>query len=204
MHQDREVVRRLLAGDEAMFRSVFDGYFPRLYRFVLPQVGGDGEEARDIVQQSFCKAFEKLESYRGEASLYGWILQICRNALIDRARRTAVRPRRIEIDTSDEALTSICDALKAPVDEQPDHRSARLELLQLIQATLDYLPSHYGSVLEWKYIEENTVNEIADKLDIGAKAAESLLTRARAAFREAIVSISQSADLLPYGIAPKE
>lgn len=204
MHEDRELVSRLLAGDEATFRAVFDGYFPRLYRFVIPQVGGDAEEARDIVQQAFCRAFEKLASYRGEASLYGWILQICRNALIDRARRAAVRPQRIAIDAGDAALESICEALRAPEHEQPDHRTARIELLQLIQATLDYLPSHYGSVLEWKYIEENSVSEIAARLDIGPKAAESLLTRARDAFREAICAIGQSAELLPHGITPQD
>ena len=204
MHEDREIVSRLLAGDEATFRAVFDGYFPRLYRFVMPHVGGNGEDARDVVQQAFCKAFEKLDTYRGEASLYGWILQICRNTLIDNARRVAVRPQRIAIDTSDDALESICAALSAPEHEQPDHRSARIELLQLIQATLDYLPSHYGSVLEWKYIEEDSVRDIAARLDIGPKAAESLLTRARAAFREAIVAISDSADLLPYRLEPKD
>jgi RNA polymerase sigma-70 factor (ECF subfamily) len=197
MHDDLAVAKRLLAGDEATFRAVFDGYFPRLYRFAMTRVGGDGEEARDIVQQAFCKAFEKLDSYRGEASLYGWILQICRNALIDRARRQSARPRPLVLGDGDDALEAIVEAVRAPEDEQPEHRAARIELLQVIQATLDYLPSHYGNVLEWKYIEEHSVDEIAKRLDIAPKAAESLLTRARRAFREAIVVIGDSADLLP-------
>lgn len=202
MHEDLAIARKLLDGDEATFRSVFDGYFPRLYRFAVPRVGGDTEEARDIVQQAFCKAFERLDSYRGEASLYGWMLQICRNALVDRARRLAVRPRQLKLDDSDDSLQSIVEAIRAPDDEEPEHRASRLDLLQVIQATLDYLPSHYGSVLEWKYIEENSVDEIARKLDIAPKAAESLLTRARKAFREALVALDDSADLLPIDIGP--
>jgi RNA polymerase sigma-70 factor (ECF subfamily) len=196
MHEDLAVAKKLLAGDEATFRAVFDGYFPRLYRFAMPRVGGDGEEARDIVQQAFCKAFEKLDSYRGEASLYGWILQICRNTLIDRARRQSVRPRALALGDGDDALEAIAELISAPEAEQPEQRAARAELLQVIQATLDYLPSHYGNVLEWKYIEENSVDEIARRLEIGPKAAESLLTRARRAFRDAIVVIGDSADLL--------
>jgi RNA polymerase sigma-70 factor (ECF subfamily) len=86
--------------------------------------------------------------------------------------------------------------------EQPDHELARLNLLQLIQSTLDYLPDHYGNILEWKYVEELSVNEIAEQLAIGPKAAESLLTRARNAFKEAIVTISDSADLLPNELQP--
>ena len=202
MHDDLAIAKQLLDGDEASFRAVFDGYFPRLYRFAIAHVGGDAEEARDIVQQSFCRAFERLDSYRGEASLYGWILQICRNALIDRARRRSVRPQHLKISETDDALETIVDAIRAPEDEQPEHRIARLELLHIIQATLDYLPSHYGNVLEWKYIEDNSVAEIAARLEIAPKAAESLLTRARKAFREAIVALDASADLLPLDLRP--
>lgn len=197
MHEDLALARKLLDGDEATFRAVFDEFFPRLYRFAVPRVGGDGEEARDIVQQTFCKAFERLDSYRGEASFYAWLCQICRNALIDRARRRSVRPQHLQLDPGEDALEVIVNAIRAPADEEPEHRAVRLDLLQVIQATLDYLPSHYGSVLEWKYIEDNSVNEIAERLDIAPKAAESLLTRARKAFREAIVVINDSADLLP-------
>jgi RNA polymerase sigma-70 factor (ECF subfamily) len=200
MHEDLAIVRKLLDGDEQMFKAVFDGYFPRLYRFVVPRVGGNADEARDIVQHAFCKAVERLDSYRGEASLYGWMLQICRNTLIDRVRRDASRPQHFSLGDNDNALESIVEALRAPENEQPDHRAARLDLLRIIEATLDYLPSHYGDVLEWKYVEGSTVNEIAARLNLAPKAAESLLTRARSAFREAIVTIQDSADLLPFEI----
>ena len=200
MHEDRLVARKLLNGDEKTFRDVFDGFFPRLYRFALVRVNGDREEARDIVQQTFCQAFERLDSYRGEASLYGWMVQICRNLLIDRSRRLRVRPRQVVLDDQDDVIQSIVEALRAPAEEEPERQVARLALLDLIQATLDYLPSHYGNVLEWKYVEERSVREIAERLDIGPKAAESLLTRARNAFKEAIVTINDSADLLPQGL----
>lgn len=196
MHEDLLIVKRLLDGDERMFRAFFDEYFPRMYRYVLPRVGGNNDEARDIVQQAFCKALERLNSYRGEASLYGWMLSICRNTLIDRVRRDSVRPQHLSIG-SDDALESIVEALRAPENEQPEQRAARLDLLSVITVTLDYLPSHYVDVLEWKYIEGESVNEIARRLEVAPKAAESLLTRARSAFREAIMTIHESADLLP-------
>lgn len=197
MHEDQAIVRKLLDGDERMFKAVFDGYFPRLYRFVMPRVSGDHEEARDIVQQAFCKAIERLDSYRGEASLYGWMLQICRNTLIDRVRSESRRPTYQALSNSDDTLESIVEALRVPEHEQPDHRAAREDLVHVIEAVLDYLPSHYGDVLEWKYVEGHSVKEIAAKLDLGPKATESLLTRARAAFREAMKALHDSADLVP-------
>jgi RNA polymerase sigma-70 factor, ECF subfamily len=57
-----------------------------------------------------------------------------------------------------------------------------------VQAILDRLPARYGDALEWKYVEGLSVMEIAERLGVGAKAAESLLTRARTAFRDAYTS----------------
>jgi RNA polymerase sigma-70 factor (ECF subfamily) len=194
---DRLTAKRLLNGDEAAFREVFDAFFPRLYRYALARVDGDGDEARDIVQLTFCKAFERLDSYRGEASLYAWMCQICRNNLIDRARKRSAETRRLVPLDADDTIQAIVEAVRAPENEEPEHELMRMSLLRLIQTTLDYLPAHYGNALEWKYIEGLSVDQIAMRLAIAPKAAESLLTRARNAFREAILGINESADLLP-------
>ena len=196
-HTDKATAKRLLAGDESAFKQVFDDYFPRLYRYALARLDGDQEEAREMVQQTFCKAFERLDSYRGEASLYGWMCRICRNAIIDAARKRKKEIHELPHHDLDLSVQDILDALHAPASDQPEHEAARMNLKVLIGSALDHLPPRYGDVLEWKYVEELSVVEIADRLSIGPKAAESLLTRARNAFREAIVTISESVDLLP-------
>jgi DNA-directed RNA polymerase specialized sigma24 family protein len=58
-----------------------------------------------------------------------------------------------------------------------------------VHLVLDALPAHYANALEWKYLEELSVAEIAGRLGLGEKAAESLLTRARAAFRDAFTTL---------------
>ena len=67
---------------------------------------------------------------------------------------------------------------------------AREELSRLVQVVLDQLPPHYGNALEWKYLEGAPVKEIAERLQISAKAAESVLTRAREAFRDAFAAVA--------------
>ena len=74
--------------------------------------------------------------------------------------------------------------LAALATDDPDLELQRRELSTFVQLTLDHLPGRYGDVLEWKYLQEMSVDEIAERLGVGYKAAESLLTRARAAFRE--------------------
>jgi RNA polymerase sigma factor (sigma-70 family) len=69
-------------------------------------------------------------------------------------------------------------------DEHPEGALVRKEEANRVHAALDLLPSHYARALEWKYLERASVEEIAARLRLGAKAAESLLSRARRAFRE--------------------
>lgn len=199
-HSDLSIAKRLLAGDELAFRELFDGSFPKLYRFALARLNGNIDEATDVVQQTFCKAFEHLDSYRGEASLYGWMCQICRNVITDLARRRQREQVYVSLLEDDAAIQGILESLSAPDADEPEHQATRSDVTRLIQATLDCLPGHYGDVLEWKYVDGLSVKEIAERLAIGPKAAESMLTRARVAFREAVKTINGSADVFAISV----
>lgn len=196
VHVDRALVRRILQGDAEAFRGVFDSFFPRLYRFALARLDNDADAAGEVVQQTFCKAIERLHTYRGEAALYTWFCQVCRNTIIDyrRARGRAARTVPLLEDQPD--VRAILETLAAPASERPEAQAWRQDVCRLVQATVDALPDHYGEVLEWKYIDGLSVEDIAAQLNIGVKAAESLLARARNAFKRAITALAPSADVL--------
>jgi len=193
VHVDRAVARRILGGDEGAFQDLFDRFFPRLYRFVLARIGHDPDMARDIVQQTFCNAIGQLDRYRGEAALYTWFCQICRNVLADHFRSKA-RAGRVTLLEDHPNARAILESLAAPVSDEPETGVWREQVHRIVEATLDSLPGRYGEVLQWKYIDGLSVVEIAARLDVGAKAAESLLTRAREAFRDAIVELFGAAE----------
>ena len=189
VHVDRALARRILGGDEAAFRDLFDRFFPRLYRFALARVGGDPDTAQDIVQQTFCNAIERLHSYRGEAALYTWFCQICRNVVMDHYRSKGRGAARVVLLEDQPNARAILESLAAPATDQPDAGAWREQVHRIVEVTLDALPGRYGDVLEWKYIDGLSVKEIANRLDLGSKAAESLLTRARESFRDAIAGM---------------
>ena len=189
VHQDRALARRILGGDEAAFRDLFDRFFPRLYRFALARVPRDPEAARDIVQQTFCQAIERLDSYRGEAALYTWFCQICRNAVADHYRRHSRSAGRVVLLEDLPDARAILESFAAPEADEPETGAMREQVHRLVEATLDALPGRYGEALEWKYIDGLSVREIAERMSLGEKATESLLTRARESFREAIAGI---------------
>lgn len=182
VHMDKALARRILAGDEQAFRAMFDRFFPRLYRYALARLDGDGEAAEDVVQETFRKAIERLDSYRGEAALYAWFCRICRNTLLDYCRSRRRQPVTVTLIEDHGEIRSALDFIAAPVLQQPTSEAAHRDLRRLVQATLDALPQRYGDVLEWKYVEGLSVKEIAARLEASPKAAESLLTRARNAF----------------------
>ncbi len=196
VHVDRAEARRILGGDEAAFRELFDRFFPRLYRFALARLDGDADTARDIVQQTFCNAIERLDGYRGEAALYTWFCQICRNVLADHFRRKGPGSQRIVLLEDQPNARAILDGLAAPAADEPETGAWRLQVRRLVEATLDALPGNYGDVLEWKYLDGEPVAVIAQRLGIGPKAAESQLQRAREAFRVAMEDLSSASDEL--------
>ena len=189
VHVDRALARRILGGDEAAFRDLFDRFFPRLYRFALARVPRDPEAARDIVQQTFCQAIERLDTYRGEAALYTWFCQICRNAVADHYRRISRSAGRVVLLEDQPDARAILESFAAPEADEPETGAMREQVHRLVEATLDALPGRYGEALEWKYIDGLSVREIAGRLSLGEKATESLLTRARESFREAIAGV---------------
>ncbi|MGH8495811.1 MAG: RNA polymerase sigma factor [Gammaproteobacteria bacterium] len=181
---DRELVRRLKAGDEAAFDAFFEVYFPRLYRFTVIRMGDDPDAARDVVQQALCKAIRGIGTWRGEASLFTWMCQICRNELAGYFRKLGRDREHVVLLEDHPEIRAALESTEAPPAGDPLAGFRRAELARLVQATLDHLPHRYGDALEWKYIEGLTVEEIAARLGTTATGAQSLLARARRAFRE--------------------
>jgi RNA polymerase sigma-70 factor (ECF subfamily) len=181
--EDRELVRRMLAGEEEAFGVFFEGHFARLYRFALARLDRDDDAAEDIVQSTLCKAIKELASYRGEAALFTWLCTFCRHEISAYYRRYRRHRPESLIEDSPEIRAAL-ESLAAAAESSAEGEIQREQVARLVQVALDSLPASYGDALEWKYIQGMSVRQVAERMEIGLKAAESLLTRAREAFRE--------------------
>lgn len=185
---DRALARRVASGDEEAFNQFFREYFPRLFRFTMARTDGDDILAEEIVQRTMCKVVRKIGSYRGEALLFSWLCQICRNETTELYRKSGY-PGRNVVPIEDNpavraALESMADDLAGPEKQKADD-----ELARFVHITLEHLPVRYSTALEMKYISGMSVDEIGKTLQISTKAAESVLSRARAAFKEGFRSM---------------
>jgi len=165
--RDRPLAERVLAGDEAAFRSLYRRHTPRLFQLALRMLAGDEAEAEDVVQDTWIKAVEKLETFRWESELSTWLHAIALNVSREALRRRGNR-REVEWPEDDEPAA-------APLLE-------RLEPVDLERA-IAALPSGYRTVLVLHDVEGHTHEAIAEQLGVTPGTTKSQLFRARRAVR---------------------
>jgi RNA polymerase sigma-70 factor (ECF subfamily) len=169
-----ELVRALRRGDKAALAAFCAIYLDPVYGFIYYRVASDRQSAEDIAQETFLAAFEALERYDGRATLTTWLCGIARHKVGDHYRR------RQRLEQARLALERLPD-----LAAEPTERLEREELRERVLATLHNLPPHYQQVLTLKYLDRLSGRQLADHLGLSEDAAESLLARARGAFRRA-------------------
>jgi RNA polymerase sigma-70 factor (ECF subfamily) len=183
---DRRLVRQMRRGDEAAFTTFFDAYYPRLYRFALTRVGRE-DAAEEIAQAATVIGIRKIGTWRGDAALFTWLCTICRHEVSAYHRRN--NHPEVNVFEDDPETRAKLEALSGTGDT-PLQSLERQDLARLVQLTLDYLPARYGDVLELKYIQGFSMQQIAERIGVTPKAVEGLLTRAREAFREGYAALT--------------
>ena len=187
--EDRKLAKRLVKGDERAFDFFVDEYYPRLYRFAYPRIGRDADAAQDVVQNTFTNVIRKIGSYRGEAALFTWLCSFCRYEIAAHWRQKGKREPEVELIEDSSHARAALESLGASLEGTAD-LFEREELARTVWAVLDHLPVRYGNALQWKYIQGFSVREIASRLGASPKAAESLFTRARQAFRDGFAAVA--------------
>ena len=172
---DSDLIESVQAGDETALDTIYRRYLPTVWRYAFAQLSGDFAAAEDIVSETFLAAVRQVVHLKpGGGSLGAWLVAIARHKIMD------LRRRRGRTHTGGQEI------------EMPDPRPAAnpLDPLQAaetraaVAAAMDRLPDDERQVLEWKYIEDLSVREIAHRLGRTEKAVESSLYRARNTLRQ--------------------
>jgi RNA polymerase sigma-70 factor (ECF subfamily) len=169
--RERAIRDAVLAGDTAAWRAWYDEHFDRLAAYVRWRCGGLADLSDDVTQEAWLTAVRRLRTFdpaRGPFS--AWLCGIASNAA-----RNALRGRR-RFRKRSRPLTRV----DPPASADPGER----EKAERVAAALAALPDHYEAVLRAKYLDRQTVEQIAAGRGDTPKAVESLLSRARHAFRE--------------------
>jgi RNA polymerase sigma-70 factor (ECF subfamily) len=180
---DRALVKRMLAGEHRAFRAFFDANAPRLAAFAARRSSLAPATIEDIVQNTLIKAIRSLPGFRGEAAMFTWLCEICRHELVNLQRKPQSRLDHVSIEHLAQGPETLLE-LRAQDDADPVQELELREHRSAVARTLNGLPERYSRALEWKYGDGFSVEEIARMLDVTTIAAQSLLARARLAFRD--------------------
>jgi RNA polymerase sigma factor (sigma-70 family) len=182
---DAALVGQVQHGDRQAFRHVMRRSNQRLFR-VARGVVNDDAEAEDIVQEAYVHAYEKIGSFRGDASLLTWLTRIVLNEAYGRLRKR--RPT-VDIDEIETAQSNDGRVVAFPSkfgSEDPAASAARDQIRRLVEHAIDKLPEPFRIVFVMREIEECTVDETAASLDLRPETVKTRLYRARRLLRAAL------------------
>ena len=180
---DTQLVALVRQGQGAAFAQIMRRNNRRLFRLVRALVGNDFE-AEEVVQETYVRAFAALGGWRGEAGLSTWLSRIALNealTLIQRRRDTVAFDAAAEVPAKD--AVGAFDHLLHP---SPEAEAARAEIRRLLEQAIDKLPTAFRAVFMLRAIEQLSVEETAEALDITSETVRTRFFRARRLLRQAL------------------
>jgi RNA polymerase sigma-70 factor (ECF subfamily) len=182
--EDRQWVRRAQAGDNEAFSRLVEKYQKRVY-FLAYGMLGNQEDALDISQEAFLKAFRHLKGFRGGSDFYTWLYRIAYNLVIDFVRKEG-RKKNVEYDdTYVPPVEESSHALRSSYSH-PGKELAQQELSRVIMNAIQSLPEQQRAVIVLREIEGLSYDEIARALDIRKGTVMSRLHYARQRLQEVL------------------
>lgn len=193
---DAELVRRVQQGEINAYEGIMRRYNQRLFRVARGIVNNDAE-AMDAMQEAYIKAFAQLDSLQDIKALPGWLSRIARNEALQ-----YLRQNQRTIAMSPEDLEPVVElATMRNIDDEPDGELANKQLGQLLESNIDKLPDAFRSVFMLRAIEQCSVRETAEILDIEEATVKTRYFRANALLQQQLSSHMQEAGLGLYEFA---
>ncbi len=173
------LLARCRAGDELAWEALVRMYQSRVFGITRHYLG-DREEARDTAQDVFIRVYERLDSFAGGDRFDAWILQMARNASIDRLRRIKARPPVSDVPADDAMLAG---------DDDPEARAAAADREDLLRKAVGRMGEKNREVLLLKEIQGLKIEEVAQILDLPVGTVKSRSSRARIELAQLLQSL---------------
>jgi len=179
---EQELVARARQGDTASFSVLLRRYEGKIFRLAM-NITQNREDAEDVLQESFLKAYEHLDQFLGNSKFYTWIVRIAVNqALMKLRKRRSDRAVSLDeqIDTGEDTVVREIAAW----DPDPEQRYSREELHTILSSVIDELAPIYRTVFTLRDVDGLSTEETAEALDLSVPAVKSRLLRARLQLRD--------------------
>lgn len=185
---DHALVALVRGGQREAFRQIMQRCNQRLFRVARAVIGEDAE-AEDVVQESYLRAYRKLDSFRGDSTLLTWLTSIVLNEARGRLRKRHSMVGLEQIDAQQLDAAHASQVIPFPSkfgNEDPAVSAARVQIRHLLEHAIDRLPEAFRTVYMMREVEECTVEETASQLGIKPETVKTRLHRARRLLRASL------------------
>jgi RNA polymerase sigma-70 factor (ECF subfamily) len=192
------LVAQAKAGDQNAFAELVNRYERKVYR-LAKNITRNDEDAEDVLQDAFLKAYTHLDNFKGDSKFYTWIVRIAVNEALMRLRKRKT-DRSVPLDEPVELGEETVTREIAVWDDNPEQRYSQEEWRRILDEAVDTLKPDFRTVFVLRDIEELSTEETAETLGISVPAVKSRLLRARLALRETLTRQfkRKGEDLLGY------
>lgn len=180
MEEDKELIKKALKNNQLAYEKLMERYYDSIYVMVLRLVG-NMSDAEELTQEAFTKAFSKLNTYDMQFSFGAWLFGIASNTSIDFLRKK----KYVEVSLDEEK-----EFLKSKASESsllnPEERMIQKQDVKALKKKVEELKEHYRKLLELRYFEEYTYEEISQELSLPMGTVKTQLHRAKSQLLKSI------------------
>lgn len=170
------------AGDAAAFSELVEKYERKIYR-LAKHITQNDEDAEDVLQESFLKAYTHLDSFHGDSKFYTWLVRIAVNEALMKLRKRK-SDKTVSLDEPQDTGEDLVAREIAVWDDDPEKKFSREELGGILDEAVQSLKPSFRTVFVLRDIEELSTEDTAETLGISVPAVKSRLLRARLQLRE--------------------
>ena len=185
LQPENEIVAGCQAGDLRAYETVYLLHSPRVYRFAMHLLG-DREEAEDIKQETFVRAYQAFHRFRSDASLQTWLMKICANLCRDRIK--SWDRRNVKYNTQELPDSSGDDSFS----QDPATLLNTKETNRIVKLVLDNMPASHREVIVMREFEEMTYEQMSEVLGCSTASAKLRVFRARRCLRDRATSMLEA------------
>ena len=179
------------AGDYDAFEQLVNRYEHKIYRLGL-NITGNPEDAEDVLQEAFLKAFENLPRFREDSRFYTWIVRIAVNQALMKLRKRR-SDKSVSLDDPIEESGEVIPRDFADWKPNPEQLMGRSETREILEKAVQALPPSFRTVFMLRDVEELSTEETADVLGLTISAVKARLFRARLRLREELSKVFKEA-----------
>jgi RNA polymerase sigma-70 factor (ECF subfamily) len=181
-HPDVALVERVRDGDISAYDTLVHKYERQVFR-IAQNITQNREDAEDVMQDAFLKAYEKLDQFQGNSKFYTWLVRIAVNESLMRLRKRR-SGKMVSIDEDVETEEGSVPRDLADWAPDPEQNYSQSELKQILEKTIKGLPPGFRVVFALRDVDGLSTEETAEALNLSIPAVKSRLLRARLQLRE--------------------